>query len=68
MGGAMDSSFIATKFGALRKHNPGNGSLKLNPALVWKYSTSTVHGNMPEIKKITANLLCHSLRIAEKKL
>ena len=62
----MDSSLITTQFGTLWKRALGDSSLKLNPTLLWKYSTSTVHGNMPEIKQVTANLLCHSLRIAGK--
>ena len=65
-GGAMDSSLITTEFGTLWKRAIGDSSLKLNPTLVRKHSTSTVRGNMPEIKQVTANLLCHSLRIAEK--
>ena len=65
-GGAMDSSLITTEFGTLWKRAIGDSSLKLNPTLVRKHSTSTVRGNMPEIKQVTANLLCHSLRIAGK--
>ena len=57
---------ITTEFGTLWKRAVGDSSLKLNPTLVRKHSTSTVRGNMPEIKQVTANLLCHSLRIAEK--
>ena len=65
-GGAMDSSLITTQFGTLWKRALGDCSLKLNPILVRKYSTSTKPGNMPEMKQLTANLLCYSLRIAEK--
>ena len=65
-GGAMDSSLITTQFGTLWKRALGDIRLKLNPTLVRKYSTSTVRGNVPEIKQVTANLVCHSLKIAEK--
>ena len=45
----------------------GNQEEKINPILVRKYTTTVVHENMPELKKPTANLLCHSLGVAEKK-
>ena len=41
-------------------------SSKINPTLVRKYTTTTVHENLPDKKQKTANLLCHSLRVAEK--
>ena len=45
----------------------GNQEAKINPTLVRKYATTVVHENMPELKQCTANLLCHSLGMAEKK-
>ena len=64
----MDSSLINLGLNLRLSGNvlSGDSSLKLNPTVVWKYSTSTVHRNVPEIKQVTANLLCRSLRIAEK--
>ena len=41
------------------------GPSRINPTLVRKYTTSIVHEHVPEIKQSTANLLCHSLRVAE---
>ena len=45
----------------------GNQEAKINPTLVRKYTTTVVQENLPEIKQCTANLLCHSLVMAEKK-
>lgn len=54
------------KIGSLTCNGDAMNSSFIEEILDQKYSTSTVHGNMPEIKQVTANLLCHSLRIAEK--
>lgn len=64
--GRYEFLFHGNLIWGLSGNNLGNSSLNLNLTLVQKYSTSTVHGNMPEIKQVTANLLCHSLGIAEK--
>ena len=52
--------------GSFWKHALNKVSSKINPTLVHKYTTTTVHENLPDKKQITANLLCHSLRVAEK--
>ena len=41
------------------------GLSRMNWTLVRKYTTSTVHEHVPEIKQSAANLLFHSLRVAE---
>ena len=52
--------------GSFWKHALNKASSKINPTLVRKYTTTTVHENLPDKKQKTANLLCHSLRVAEK--
>ena len=66
-GGLMDSSLITTQMGTFWKRALGNSSAKINPTLVRKFTTTTVHENVPSTKQKTANLLCHSLGMAEKK-
>ena len=41
------------------------GPSRINRTLVRKYTISTVHEHVPEIKQLTANLLCHRLRVTE---
>ena len=65
-GGAMDSSLVTTQMGSFWKRALNKVSSKINPTLVRKYTTTTVHENLPDKKQKTANLLCHSLRVAEK--
>ena len=66
-GGPMDSSLITTQMGTFWKRALGKSSAKINPTLVRKFTTTTVHENVPSMKQKTANLLCHSLGMAEKK-
>ena len=37
----------------------------MNPTLARKYTTTSIYQYNPELKKDTADLLCHSLRTAE---
>ena len=67
-GSAMDSFLITTKIGSFWKHTLKidiTGPSKINRTLVRKYTTSTVHEHGPEITQLTANLLCHRLRVTE---
>ena len=41
------------------------GPSRISPTLVRKCTTPTVHWHFPEIKRSTANLLCHSSRVTE---
>ena len=66
-GGAMDSSLITTQMGSYWRRALNKDISKINPTLVRKYTTSTVHEHVPDSKQKTANLLCHSLRMAESK-
>ena len=60
-GGPMDSSLITTQMGTFWKRALGNSSAKINPTLVRRFTTTTVHENVPSMKQKTANLFCHSL-------
>ena len=66
-GGAMTSSLITMQMGSFWRRAMGNQEAKINPTLVRKYTTTVVHENMSESKPCTANLLCHSLGMADKK-
>ena len=64
----MDLSLITTQMSSFWKRAlkiDTTGPSSINRTLVRKYTTSTVHKPFPEIKQSTANLLCHSLRVAE---
>ena len=65
-GGAMTSSLITMQMGPFWRRAVENQEATINPTLVRKYTTTVVHENMPELKQFTANLLCHSLGMAEK--
>ena len=67
-GGAMDSSPITTQMSYFWKRALKidiTGPSRISPTLVRKYTTLTVHQHFPEIKRSTANLLCHSSRVTE---
>ena len=67
-GSAMDSFLIATKMSSFWKHTfkmDITGPSRINRTLVRKYTISTVHEHVPEIKQLTANLLYHRLRVTE---
>ena len=66
-GGTMTSSLITMQMGSFWRRAMGNQEAKINPTLVRKYTTTVVHENMPELKQHTANLLCRSLGMTEKK-
>ena len=64
----MDSSLITSQMSSFWKPTlkiVTTAFSRINPTLDRKYTTSTVHEHVPEIKQSTANLLCHSLRVAE---
>ena len=63
----MTFSLITMQMGSFWRRAMGNQEAKINPTLVRKYTTTVVHENMSESKPCTANLLCHSLGMADKK-
>ena len=63
-GGKMESNMITTQMNSFWYKIHGNSS-RMNPTLVRKYTTTSIHQYNPELKKDTADLLCHSIRTAE---
>ena len=65
VGGKMDGSMITNQFNSFWQRVHGNSD-RLNPTLVRKYTTTTVHQNDPSFRQDAADLLCHSLSTAVK--
>ena len=63
-GSKMESNMITTQMNSFwsRMHNKCH---RINPTLVRKFTTTTIHQMKPDLRKDTADLLCHSLRTAE---
>ena len=51
-GGAMDSSLITTQMGSYWRRALNKDISKINPTLVRKYTTSTVHEHVPDRKQL----------------
>ena len=64
-GGPMDASLNTTQMGTFWKRDLGKSSAKINSRRR-KFTTTTVHENVPSMKQKTVNLLCHTLGLAEK--
>ena len=63
-GTKMEANMITNQMNTLWGRIHGTRD-RINPTLVRKYTTTTIHQNKPDMKKDTADLLCHSVRTAE---
>ena len=63
-GNKMESNMITMQMNSYwsRIHDKTD---RINPTIVRKFTTTTVHKNKPELKQDTAHLLCHGIRTAE---
>ena len=58
MGGKMDSSLVCMQLSKIGRC--------INSAVVRKFTTMSIHENMSDFANDTANLLCHTLKIAQE--
>ena len=65
-GSGMDSSLVTTQFSSFYNRALGK-EIRMNPTLVRKFTTTAVHEMENErLKQDTADLLCHSKRMADE--
>ena len=66
VGGKMDSSLVCTQLISFWKRIQGKTGRCINSTVVHKFTTTSIHENMPNFANDTANLLCHMLKIAKE--
>ena len=66
MGGKMDLTLVCTQLIGFRNRVQGKTGRCINSTVVGKVTTMSIHKNMPDFVNYTANLLCHTLKIAQE--
>ena len=66
MGGKMDSSLVCTQLINFWNRVRSKTGHCINSTVVRKFTTMSIHENMPDFANDTANLLCQTLKIAQE--
>ena len=66
MGGKMDSSLVCTQLISFWNRVQGKTGRCINSTVVHTFTTTSIHENIPNFANDTANLLCHTLKIAQE--
>lgn len=64
--GKMDSSLICTQLTNFWNRIQGKTGRCINSTVVRKFTATSIHENMQSLANDTANLLCHTLKIARE--